>query len=122
MSSVGLTGLDSSVLLSYFNAQLSSSASSVAAANAQNTALASTQSSGATANDNPPWNTPNTNDAKQDAQVLSTTNFLNTSNVPLTAGATSDSKMEQDNQKLFSLYSAVNTLAYIAKMAQSSTA
>jgi hypothetical protein len=123
MSGVGLTGLDSSVLLSYFNAQLSSSTSSIAAANAQNTALAATQNSNsATANDNPPWNTPNTNDAKQDAQVLSTTNFMNTSNVPLTAGATSDSKMEQDNQKLFSLYSAVNTLAYIAKMAQSSTA
>src|SRR6185312_12956974 len=33
-------------------------------------------------------------------------------------GATTDSKMEQDNQKLFSLYSAVNTLAYLAKMAQ----
>jgi len=30
--------------------------------------------------------------------------------------------MEQDNQKLFSLYSAVNTLAYIAKMAQKGTA
>ena len=30
--------------------------------------------------------------------------------------------MEQDNQKLFSLYSAVNTLAYLAKMAQSGTA
>ena len=38
--------------------------------------------------------------------------------MPLSAGATSDTKMEQDNQKLFSLYSAVNTLAYLAKMAQ----
>ena len=38
------------------------------------------------------------------------------------AGATTDAKMEQDNQKLFSLYSAVNTLAYLAKMAQSPTA
>ncbi len=55
-------------------------------------------------------------------QVLSTTNYLNTSNVPLSAGATSDSKMEQDNQKLFSLYNAVNTLSQLAQMAQSSTA
>ena len=37
------------------------------------------------------------------------------------AGATSDAKMEQDNQKLFSLYSAVNNLAYLAKMAQGAT-
>ena len=29
--------------------------------------------------------------------------------------------MEQDNQKLFSLYSAVNSLAYLAKLAQGST-
>src|SRR5690606_3339843 len=41
---------------------------------------------------------------------------------PLSGGATKDSKMEQDNQKLFALYSAVNTLAYIAKMAQRTTA
>jgi hypothetical protein len=120
MSSIG--GIDSSVLLGFYQTQLSSSASSISAANAQNAALAATQAKGATAADNPPWNTPNTNDAKQDAAVLSTTNFLDTSKVPLSAGATTDSKMEQDNQKLFALYSAVNTLAYISKMAQSSTA
>jgi hypothetical protein len=53
-----------------------------------------------------------------DAKVLSTTNFLDTSNVPLGATISSDQKTEQDNQKLFSLYTAVNTLAYIAKMGQ----
>ena len=120
MSSIG--GLDSSVLLGYYQTQLSSSPSSISAATNQNAALLGQQKAGATSNDNPPWDTPNTNDAKQDAKVLSTTNFLNTSNVPLSAGATTDSKMEQDNQKLFSLYSAVNTLAYIAKMAQSAKA
>ena len=36
----------------------------------------------------------------------------------LAAGSATDSKMEQDNQKLFALYSAVNTLAYLTKMAQ----
>ena len=58
----------------------------------------------------------------QSAQVLSITNFMDTSNVPLQSGSTIDSKTEQDNQKLFSLYTAINNLAYLAKMAQSSTA
>ena len=113
-----ITGIDSSVLLGLYQAQLASSSSSIAAANVQAQQAAAQTNTGATANDNPPWNTPNTNDSAEDARVLSTTNFLDTSNVPLSAGATTDSKMEQDNQKLFSLYSAVNTLAYLAKMAQ----
>src|SRR5882757_3324020 len=120
---MAITGLDSSILLGFYQAQLSASPSSIAAAAAQNSQVAATQNkNSATAKDNPPWNTPNTNNAAQNAKVLGTTNFLDTSNVPLSAGATTDAKMEQDNQKLFSLYSAVNTLAYIAKMAQSSTA
>ena len=118
-----ISGLDSSVLLGFYQAQLSASPSAIAAASAQQAQLQATSNqNSATSNDNPPWNTPNTNDAKQDAKVLSTTNFLDTSNVPLSAGATTDAKMEQDNQKLFSLYSAVNTLAYLSKMAQSGTA
>ncbi|HEY0266157.1 MAG TPA: hypothetical protein VGC16_05350, partial [Rhizomicrobium sp.] len=120
MSSIG--GIDSSVLLGLYQSQLAASPSAIAAANMQAAQFAATQASGATAADNPPWNTPNTNDAAQDAKVLSTTNFLDTSNVPLQGGATADTKTEQDNQKLFSLYSAVNTLAYLAKMAQSPTA
>src|SRR5580698_7474059 len=120
MSSVGLTGLDSSVLLSYYQTQISSSPTAVAAQNALN-ATSSTQTNSATANDDPPWENPQTNTVAQTAQVLSTTNFLNTSNVPLSAGATSDAKLEQDNQKLFSLYTAVNSLAYLTKIAQGST-
>jgi hypothetical protein len=121
---MSIAGLDSSALLGFYQAQLSASPSALAAASAQAAQLraATGHATGATAKDNPPWNTPNTNDAKQNAKVLGTTNFLNTSNVPLSAGATKDAKTEQDNQKLFSLYSAVNTLAYIAKMAQSGTA
>jgi hypothetical protein len=120
---MAITGLDSSILLGFYQAQLSASPSSIAAAAAQNSQAAASQTkNSATAKDNPPWNTPNTNDAAQNAKVLGTTNFLDTSNVPLSAGATTDAKLEQDNQKLFSLYSAVNTLAYIAKMAQSGTA
>src|ERR1700744_2782268 len=119
MSSIG--GIDSSVLLGLYQAQLAASPSALAAANAQAAQFASQQPGAATANDNPPWNTPNTNDPVQDAKVLSTTNFLDTSNVPLSAGATSDSKMEQDNQKLFTVYNTISTLNYLAQMAQSSS-
>src|SRR3979490_2960838 len=111
---MAITGLDSSVLLGFYQSQLSASPSALAAASAQRAQFAATTKTGATAKDNPPWNTPNTNNAAQDAKVLGTTNFLDTSKVPHSAGATSDAKMEQDNQKLFALYSAVNTLAYIA--------
>jgi hypothetical protein len=118
MSSIG--GIDPSVLLGFYQTQLATSPSAIAAANAQN--AAATQTNSATANDNPPWNTPTASGPVETAAVLSTTNYVNTSNVPLTAGATSDAKMEQDNQKLFSLYNAVNTLSQLSQMAQSSTA
>ena len=120
---MAISGFDPSILLGFYQAQRAASPSAIAAANVQQQQLlASQKKTGATAADNPPWNTPNTNDAKQDAKVLSTTNFLDTSKVPLSPGATTDAKTEQDNQKLFALYSAVNTLAYIAKMAQKGTA
>ncbi len=123
MSSSGISGsggLDSSILLGYYQAQLSASPNAQAAASAVNAASAASTNS-ATANDDPPWNTPQTDNNAETAKVLSTTDFLNTSNVPLSAGATSDAKTEQDNQKLFSLYSAVNSLSYLAKLAQGST-
>lgn len=120
---MAITGLDPSVLLGLYQTQLGSSPSALAAAAAQRAQLiAGSKKTGATAGDNPPWNTPNKNDAAQDAKVLGTTNFLDKSKIPLSPGATADSKLEQDNQKLFSLYSAVNTLAYLAKMAQRGTA
>ena len=119
MSGVGFPGLDSSVLLSFYQTQLNSSASAVAARNAINPQA--TRSNSATSNDAPPWQAPQLSASAQTAKILSTTNFLDTSNVPLSAGATSDAKMEQDNQKLFSLYSAVSSLAYLAKLAQGAT-
>lgn len=117
-----VNGLDPSVLLGFYSAQRSASPSAIAAGNARVAQLQALQKKGATANDDPPWNTIQKNDNSRDAKVLSTTNFLDTSKVPLSAGATADTKMAQDNQKLFALYSAVNTLAYIAKMAQRATA
>ena len=119
-----ITGFDSSLLVNYFQSQLTNStqASSSASAALSATAAAKAANS-ATAHDNPPWEnfSPPAQEV-QDAKVLSLTNFLDTSNVPLSAGSTTDAKTEQDNQKLFSLYTAVNNLAYLAKMSQRSTA
>src|SRR5262245_27808019 len=101
-----MAGIDSATLLGFYQAQRNASSSAIAAGNR---AIAnSTRKPGATANDNPPWNTPTPTNAKTDAKVLSTTYFLDTSKVPLSAGATTDTKTEQDNQKLFALYTAVN--------------
>src|SRR5690242_2014725 len=117
-----MSGIDPSVLLGFYQSQLLSTPSALAATRAQQQQFAASRQASATENDNPPWNTPNANNAHQDAKVLGTTNFLDTSKVPLSAGATNDSKMEQDNQKLFALYNAVNALAYLAKMAQNGSA
>src|ERR1700761_5714271 len=105
MSSIG--GIDSSTLLSFYQTQVSANTATLTN---QSTA-AQTQANSATANDNPPWDTITQSSPAESAAVLSTTNYINTSNVPLSAGATSDTKMEQDNQKLFSLYNAANTLS-----------
>jgi len=78
-----MSGIDSSVLLGFYQSQLLASPSALAAARAQQQQFAASRKTGATSTDNPPWNTPNTNDAKQDAKVLGTTNFLDTSKVPL---------------------------------------
>src|ERR1700761_7500467 len=117
MSSIG--GIDSSTLLSFYQTQLTARTLS---SSLQQSTAAQTAANSATANDNPPWNTLTQSSPQEDAKVLSTTNFMDTTNVPLSPGATSDSKMEQDNQKLFSLYNAVNTLSQLATMAGSSTA
>lgn len=112
---------DPNLLLSFYQSKLTTSsllnastASGTAAANAANP-LAKT---GATANDVTPWSQTPPAQNTMDAKVLGTTNFLDTSNVPVLTPSTADGKTEQDNQKLFSLYTAVNTLAYIAKMGQ----
>jgi hypothetical protein len=122
MSSIGSStsgGLDT-ILLSYYQAQQAASPSATAAANVLS--AQSQQKATATSHDNPPWNTPTPITKARTAKVMSTTNFLDTSKVPLSSGATTDAKTEQDNQKLFSIYSAANNLSYLAQLAQSSTA
>jgi hypothetical protein len=116
MASAGITGLDSSVLLGFYQAKLSASPTAIAAG-AGRAALG--RGNSATAGDITPWSVPQPSQSAQDAKALSTTDFIDTSNVPTTA-LTDDAKVEQDNQKLFALYSALSTLAYIAKMGQRS--
>ena len=113
---------DPNLLLSFYQSKLTTSsllnasqASGGAVVNAANP-LASPNS--ATGHDVTPWSQKPLAQNAMDAKVLGTTNFLDTSNVPVLTPSTADGKTEQDNQKLFSLYTAVNTLAYIAKMGQ----
>ncbi len=111
--------LDPNLLLSFYQAKLGLTASTTTSqAQAQSNPSGTSTSTSATANDSPPWEATQPAQALMDAKVLQTTNFLDTSNVPLSTSGKADAKTEQDNQKLFSLYSAVNTLAYIAKMGQ----
>ena len=112
INNVTFAGLDPNLLLSFFQAK-----QPVATAAQTTAAGTTTAKTGATAKDLPPWQAPSPSQQAQDAKVLATTNFLNTSNVPLGATTTADAKTEQDNQKLFSLYTAVNTLSYLAKIA-----
>lgn len=120
MSSVGF---DPSLLLSYYQSQLAAAPSNIAAGNAQNGSVnaAGVRTNSATANDDPPWENPTPSQNARDAQVLSTTNFLDTSNVPVLTPSSSDAKIEQDNQKLFSLYTAINNVSYLASIAQRGT-
>ena len=100
-----------SLLLSYYQAQLNDTPSAIAAANAVSTATSASPATAPPPMTIRPGTSRITQAMRKQAKILSTTNFLNTTNVPLSAGATSDAKLEQDNQKLFSLYNAVNSLS-----------
>jgi hypothetical protein len=114
MSSAGisLTSFDPSLLLSYYNSKLPVAPGQQSLAPAQSANVA-------TANDVVPWEnlTPPAQQV-EDAQILSLTNFIDLSKVPQSAGNNAGAKTEQDNQKLFALYQAVNNLAYLAGMSQ----
>ena len=117
---MAITGFDSSLLVNYFQSQLTSGSLQSSSASAMLSATAAKKAANsATANDSPPWEDFSSPvQTAQDAKVLGITNFLDTTNVPLSAGSTKDAKTEQDNQKLFSLYTAINNLSYLAKMSQ----
>jgi hypothetical protein len=114
MASTGsLPSVGSATLLNYFNAQIT-------AQSVQHTAHASSNASASTtAAQSPPWNTPGkANDPARDAQVLTTTNFINLDASTLTGGTSSSDKTQADNERLFALYKGVNQLYYLASMAQ----
>jgi len=110
---VSLFGFDSSTLISYYQARLP------LATAATSTASTTTTQKTATADDKPPWEITAPAQQARDAKILSTTNFVDTTNVPHTTNG-ADAKTEQDNQKLFSLYTAVSNLAYLAGMSNRS--
>jgi hypothetical protein len=125
-----ITTFDTSMLLSYYNAQASAAASRASAATSS-AAHTTSSKKGATANDVTPWSMPNPAQEQRDAMVMaatamldpltnkaSTKSFIDLSKVPVSAGTTKDTKTEQDNQRLFALYSAVNNLSYLASMAK----
>jgi hypothetical protein len=118
---VAITSFDSSLLTSYFNSQITSATTQSGSSSLLSATAAKKAANSATANDSPPWEDySQPAQEAQDAKILSITNFMDTSNVPLSAGSSTDAKTEQDNQKLFSLYTAINNLSYLAKMAQRS--
>ncbi len=116
VSTISLPTFDPSLLLNYYSAQLTASAT--AASQTSSSTQQTSSSKSATAGDTPPWEASQPSQQAEDAKVLGITNFLDTSNVPYSAGSSADSKTEQDNQKLFSLYTALNNLAYLASMSQ----
>lgn len=112
MATVTLPTLDVSTLVGYYNAKLP-----VQSAQPSRTAAIAAANS-ATAHDAPPWEATQPTQQARDAAVLATDNFLDLTTIPRSAGGTTDSKTEQDNQKLFALYRAVNTLYSLSEMAK----
>ncbi len=128
-----IVGFDTSTLLNYYNAKASAAAARATTASSSSSSSSSSTSSkkGATANDVTPWSAKAESQEQRDAEVLTATSmldpllktdkkasFIDLSKVPVTSGTTKDSKTEQDNQRLFALYQAVNNLSYLANMAK----
>jgi hypothetical protein len=109
---ISFASVDSSTLLGYYQSKMPVMASTVTA-----TSLAAQQNS-ATAKDAPPWEATLPAQQQRDAQILATSKFIDTGDVPLSKGSTTDAATEQDNQKLFALYTAVNNLSYLASMSK----
>ena len=117
-------GLDSSVLLSYYQAQLNASPSRHRRRQcAQRAQTAHRRPTAPPRTTIRPGTRPTSTNAAQNRQGSFHHQFPRHVQCAADARARpATPRLEQDNQKLFSLYSAVNTLAYLAKMAQSSTA
>ena len=118
---MSIVSFDSSLLLGFYQAKLGASASNNSAQTAAKSTTAASPTSSkksATAGDVTPWSAKPPGQETRDAQVLGLKNFVDLSKVPILSGQTADAKTEQDNQKLFALYSAVNNLSYLATMSK----
>jgi len=107
---ISFVGLDASTLLGFYQSKLPVVPSNFSATAAQKKS--------ATANDAPPWEATLPGQQERDARVLGTTKFIDNSNIPVSKGTRADAQTEQDNQKLFALYTAVNNLSYLASMSK----
>lgn len=116
-----ISGIDTSSLLSYYSAQLNQTATNAAAHTTTTSTTTTSSKTSATAKDVTPWSKTAASQTSRDAEVLSMTSFIDSSNVPLLAGSATDTKMEQDNQKLFTLYNAINNISYLAAIAKRDT-
>jgi hypothetical protein len=111
-----LPTISSSLLLDYYDGTSPSSTTSSSSSAAK--AASSSSSTAVT----PPWNEAQPTQLAEDVAVLSTTNFINPNSAQLTAAQASGSTVAEDNQSLFTLYQAVNSLSQLASLAQTPTA
>jgi hypothetical protein len=106
--------INSTELLNYFGAETANlGRNSTSHSTASNSA-----SSSSTATQTPPWNEPQPSQQAENVAVLSTTNFIDPTKSQLSAASASNSKTAEDNQNLFTLYNAVNSLTQLAAIAQ----
>ncbi|MGD0143576.1 MAG: hypothetical protein ABSC92_10480, partial [Rhizomicrobium sp.] len=111
-----LSTITSADLLDYY------AGADAAHAESRSSSTAASSSTSSAATQTPPWNEPQPSTLAEDADILSTTNFIDPNSTQLAAAASSNSTTHADNQNLFTLYSAVNSLSQLAALAQSSTA
>jgi hypothetical protein len=112
-----LVSFDPSLLVSYYNAQLTQS--SVQPGTGASSPSSSSTSSAPT--QTPPWTQTPLPTIAENAKVLGTTNFF-ASTTTLTPTTGASAKTEQDNNNLFTLYNAVNSLSTLASMSQNKNA
>jgi hypothetical protein len=117
-TTTSITGFDSTTLLNYFQARSAVNLVRTQSHNTSSSTAATAAANKATAKDVAPWKQSAPTQLTRDADVLSTTDFMDTTNVPKFSGVTTDARLEQDNQKLFSLYTAVDNLRYLADMSK----
>jgi hypothetical protein len=115
-----LPSIDSSTLVDYFSASesaLQAAAEKATSAASQSSTNSSSSSSSNKSAQTPPWAAAQPSKQAEQASVLATTNFIPATTPQLVGASASDSSTQKDNQKLFTLYTAVNSLSQLAGIA-----